>query len=120
MERKKRRSFTINEKNDILREHSLKGTPIPVLARLNDVHPITLYNWKRKMTNESSVDVKALLREIEQLKKDKNKLLKKVGELTLSEEVGQDIIEFYKKKILEQKLQEQENLSNKKRKGVRK
>jgi hypothetical protein len=59
------------------REHSLKGTPIPVLARLNDIHPITLYSWKRKMTNESSIDVKALLREIEQLKKDKNKLLKK-------------------------------------------
>lgn len=121
MEIKTRRRFTNEQKRLILHDHFSKGTPIPVLARLNFISPITLYNWKRNMSQDSSkINVKELLLEIEQLKNDKNKLLKKVGESVLREEVAQDIIEFYKKKILEQELEEQKSLSNKKRKVVKK
>ena len=121
MEQKRRRHFTKQQKMMILQDHFSKKTPIQVLARLHSISPITLYSWKRTMSqDESKINIEELLKENAQLKKDKNKLLKKVGESALREEVAQDIIEFYKKKIFEQELEEQKNSSNKKRKGARK
>jgi hypothetical protein len=68
----------------------------------------------------TNIDVADPLKQIEQLKKDKDKLLKKVGESSLREEVAQDIIDFYKKKILEQELIEQKSSSSSNRKGLKK
>ena len=121
MERKRRR-FSTERKHQILNEHLIKGIPIPIVARTHDINPVTLYYWKRKMSEENTdqIDVKKLLKEIEELKSDKSKLLKKVGELTLSNEVGQDIIDFYKKKILEDQLKERKSSSIKKKKGAKK
>jgi len=121
MERKRRR-FSNEQKEEILQEHSVKGVPISVLARAHGINAVTLYQWKRAMREkpESNIDVADLLKQIDQLKKDKDKLLKKVGESCLREEVAQDIIDFYKKKILEQELIEQKSLSNPKRKDQRK
>lgn len=117
-----RRRFSDQQKEEILQEHRVKGVPIKVLARVHDINAVTLYQWKRAMRDkpESNIDVGDLLKQIEQLKKDKDKLLKKVGESCLREEVAQDIIDFYKKKILEQELIEQKSSSRSKRKDPRK
>jgi transposase-like protein len=121
MERKRRR-FSEEQKIQILEENRVKGVPISVLARVHGINAVTLYQWKRAMRNkpESQIDVEDLLKQIDQLKKDKDKLLKKVGESTLREEVALDIVEFYKKKILEQELIERKSSSNPKRKAPRK
>jgi transposase-like protein len=121
MERKRRR-FSEDQKEEILQEHRIKGVPISVLARVHGINAVTLYQWKRAMRDkpDSSIDVADLLKQIDQLKKDKDKLLKKVGESSLREEVAQDIIDFYKKKTLEQELIEQKSSSNSKKKGQRK
>lgn len=119
---RKRRRFTEDQKVQILQEHHSKGVPISVLARVHDINAVTLYQWKRAMKDkpETNIDVADLLKQIDQLKKDKDKLLKKVGESSLREEVAQDIIDFYKKKILEQELIEQKNSSKSKRKDQKK
>ncbi len=97
---RKRRRFSDDQNVQILQEHHSKSVPISVLARVHYINAVTLYQWKRAMKDkpESNIDVTDLLRQIDQLKKDKDRLLKKVGESTLREEVAQDIIDFYEKR----------------------
>lgn len=103
----------MERKKEILRDHFTKSTPIPVLARLNDINPITLYSWKRAMKNKdpNQINLKELLAENENLKAENKKLLRAVGKAQLRNETAEEIIEDYKKKISHQQLQEQESLS---------
>jgi transposase-like protein len=113
---RKRASFEL--KNRILQEHFDRGTPISELARINQIHPITIYQWKRKMAeenNKSDIDLKSLLQEMEQLKKQNKQLTKALGELTLDIQCLKDINEFYKKKQIENQLKKQKNSSSKTR-----
>ena len=72
-----RSRFTDQEKSSILEDHFDKGIPVPVLARKHGIHPITLYNWKRKMSESgaSEVDITAILKENERLQKENKNLV---------------------------------------------
>ena len=94
-----RRKLTDQEKNSILEDHFDKGVPVPVLARKHGVHPITLYNWKRKMSEQGNaikIDTQALLKEIERLNKENKNLKAALGEGALDKKAPTISIEFWK------------------------
>lgn len=106
-----RKRVSKEQKFSILREHFDKGTPISELARVNGIHPITIYQWKRLMGEESEkkLNLEELLLENEKLKKDNNHLTKALGKAHSDLELGKEIIEFLKKKAREEQLQKQKS-----------
>ena len=66
-----RKRHTIEQKNLILSEHFEKGVSLSELARQNQIHPITLYNWKKQMADkkkDNELDINEILAENEKLK----------------------------------------------------
>lgn len=105
-----KRIFASKElKNLLISEHFENGTSISELARRNHMHPITLYAWKRKMSeqNQNPLDLKKLLEEIENLKKENKQLQKSLGKATLKNECLEDIVEYLKKREREDQLKKQ-------------
>ncbi len=101
----KRKYFTQEKKNQIIKEHQFDGISIPVLARKYGVHAITLYNWKRKMkqkTNESLITpeyIQKLIEENDLLKKENHNLKAKVGDLSIKNDILKDGIDIIQKKV---------------------
>lgn len=112
-----RRMFTHAEKMSILSRHFKEGVSISELARVNRVNPVTLYSWKRKMNDKPKkqdfVDIKKILEENAELKKQNKSLKKIVGEQVLDIDCLKDLNEFLKKKDLERQLKRQESSSQK-------
>ena len=108
-----RRTFTHHEKISILSRHFQEGVSISELARVNDINPVTLYSWKRLMNNKPKKDelpdIKKLLDEINELKKQNKSLKKIVGEQVLDIDCLKDLNEFLKKRDLERQLKKQES-----------
>lgn len=74
-----RKRLSIDQKNLILQDHFEKGVSISELARKNQIHPITLYNWKKKMADtkdKDELDIHEILAENEKLKKENSSLKK--------------------------------------------
>ena len=98
----------------IIKEHIEKGTSLSELARVNNVHPITLYQWKRKMNtplNPNKNESLELLKKLEKLKSDHKLLTKALGELTLSNQCLKEAVEFLKKKSESLQLKSQKSSS---------
>jgi transposase-like protein len=113
------KKITKELKIKLLSEHFEKGISISELSRLNGIHPVTLYKWKRLMkNNEESHDVNALLQEIKQLKKEKDQLLKAYGGAKLDNELLKDLNDFLKKKYQNQQSKLQKNLLQQKKKNT--
>lgn len=113
-----RKRLSIDQKNLILQDHFEKGVSISELARKNQIHPITLYNWKKKMADtkdKDELDIHEILAENEKLKKENSSLKKTLGTVTHEKEVIKDINEFLKKKYREEQLKKQKNISRKKK-----
>lgn len=112
-----RRIFTYEEKISILSRHFQEGVSISELARVNSINPVTLYSWKYKMSNkpkkDNLLDVKKILEENAELKKQNKSLKKIVGEQVLDIDCLKDLNEFLKKKDLERQLKKQESSSKK-------
>jgi len=112
-----RTRVTQEQKFSLLREHFEKGTPISELARINGIHPITLYKWKRLMNKNNlnqDTHVNELMSELEKLKIENKNLIKALGSLTLDNQCLKDVNDFLKKKYQKQLLEQQKNLSKKK------
>lgn len=110
------RRVSATQKNLILSDHFEKGISISELARKNQIHPITLYNWKRKMTEKkdsSELDISEMLAENERLRRENKQLQSALGKTTLEKECLTDIVAFLKKKNLEEQLKKRKNLSKK-------
>ena len=112
-----RRSFTHQEKISIISRHFEEGISISELARVNDIHPVTLYSWRRHMSDkpkkDDTVDMKKLVEELNALKKENKSLKSIVGEQVLDIACLKDLNEFLKKRELEQQLKKQKNSSKK-------
>jgi transposase-like protein len=98
-----RRQFTIWQKRLILREHVEEGVSVSLLSRKYQVHPVTIYSWKRMIDLAGDpVDPHAaiddLLAELERVKKENHRLKLAVGELTVEKLCQQDVIDSFKKK----------------------
>ncbi|MDB9787008.1 transposase [Bacteriovoracaceae bacterium] len=92
------------------------------LARVHGIPPVTLYHWKRKMAEKpkKEIEIDEILEELNQLKKDKDKLLKPLGESQLDNQCLKDINEFLKKRQRNQTLKEPKISSKKKKTRTRK
>ena len=112
-----RRKFTHQEKISIISRHFKEGISISELARVNDIHPVTLYSWKRHMSKKPKEDdllnIKKILEENAELKKQNKSLKKIVGEQVLDIDCMKDLIEFLKKKELGAQLKKQKSSSKK-------
>lgn len=103
MEGNGRRQFSWYQKQVILKEHFDKGLSISRLARKYQIHPVTLYGWKRMftMTKENPLpqaDGDELLAEIEALKCENAHLKKTVAELVVDKSILTEAVEILKKK----------------------
>lgn len=117
-----RKKLSREQKFNILSDHLEKGTPISELARLHGIHPITIYQWKRQMSDKpkQDLDVEKLLKELNDLKKKNTQLTKALGELTLDNQCLKDINEFLKKKQAEDLLKSVGPLSKPPKKNTKK
>ena len=104
----------------ILKENRDDGVPISILARKHGIHPITIYQWKKKMDqdeNELSMDkIKEILFENERLKKENKNLKVKVADLSIDTEILKDALDIVKKKSLLRQAKSQLKSKNSKNK----
>ncbi len=116
-----RKRVTKSQKFNILSDHIEKGTPISELARVHGISPVTIYQWKRKMADkpQNELEVDDVLKELNQLKKEKDQLLKALGQSQVDNQCLKDIVDFLKKKQRDQTLKEPKSFS-KKSKSTRK
>lgn len=107
----RRKHFTQERKEFIIKEHYSQGISIPVLARKYGVHAITLYNWKRLMNrkkDESPINpeyIQKLIEENDKLKSEVQTLKAKVGDLTIKNDILKDGLEIVQKKAILKALQ---------------
>lgn len=102
-----RRHFSREFRVQLLKEHQEKGVPISVLARSHGIHPITVYQWRRKMAQDNQgnddlnpAQIKTLLQELQALKKENTTLKTKVADLVVSQEILEVALDIAKKKAL--------------------
>ncbi len=107
----RRKHFTQEKKQSIIKEHYSQGLSIPVLARKYGVHAITLYSWKRQMNHkktESPISpeyIQKLIEENDKLKAENQNLKAKVGDLTIKNDILKDGLEIVQKKAILKALQ---------------
>lgn len=117
---RRRRYFTREKKEMILREHYSTGISVPVLARKYGIHAITLYAWKRYMKDkkdQTEMDpefIQNLIEENDRLKGQNKDLLAKVGDLSIKNDILKDGIEIAQKKAFLKSLQSPKKSKHKK------
>jgi len=114
-----RRQFTVWQKRLILREHVEQGLSISLLARKYQVHPVTIYNWRRMVDlagdpEDPHGSIDELLAELDRLKKENRRLKLTIGDLTVEKACQQEVIESLKKRAREQLLQKSHESSSRK------
>lgn len=101
---KVRRYFSQAQKELILRENIEDGVPISQLARKNGIHAITVYQWKRHMSQQDDSitpeKIRELLSEITVLKSENKQLKFKVADLAVTNDILTEAIEISKKREL--------------------
>ena len=99
--RSTRRHFSRIQKEQILQEHRDFGVPIAVLARKNGLNAVTIYQWKRNMTEDDGSitpeKIRELVGENKTLKQQINYLKIKVADLSVTNDILADAIEIAKK-----------------------
>jgi transposase-like protein len=89
----------------ILQEHREQGIPISQLARKNDIHAVTIYQWKRTMTQDDDSitpeKIRGLISEISKLKLENEHLKFKVADLSVTNDIMTEAIEISKKRNFE-------------------
>lgn len=102
----RRKHFTQEKKEFIVKEHLSTGISVPVLARKYGIHAITLYGWKRSMKNkkdDTKVDlefIRKLIEENDRLKEENKNLLAKVGDFAVKNDILKDAVSIAQKKVI--------------------
>lgn len=114
----RRRHFSKEQRDQILKEHIQEGTPISLLARKNGINAVTIYMWKRNMNQDDESitpeKIRELFREISSLKTENKQLKVKVADLAVSNDILTEAIEISKKRILLKQAQLLEKSKNRK------
>ena len=114
----RRRHFSKEQRDQILKEHIQEGAPISLLARKNGINAATIYMWKRNMNQDDESitpeKIRELLREISSLKTENKQLKVKVADLAVSNDILTEAIEISKKRILLKRAQLLEKSKNRK------
>lgn len=105
-----RRQFTVWQKRLILREHVEQGSSISFLARKYQVHPVTIYSWKRMvdLTGEMKdphASIDELLQELALLRTENDKLRSCVADLVVQKAVQTDVIDAFKKREQDERFE---------------
>jgi transposase-like protein len=92
------------QRDQILKEHVEQGLPISLLARKNGINAVTIYNWKRNMSQDDESitpeKIRELLSEISSLKNQNKQLKVKVADLSVTNDILTEAIEIAKKRTL--------------------
>jgi len=114
----KRKHFSKEQRDQILKEHVEEGASISLLARKNGINAVTIYMWKRNMNQDDESitpeKIRELLREISSLKIENKQLKVKVADLAVSNDILTDAIEISKKRTLLKQAQLLEKSKNRK------
>jgi len=119
IEKRSRKHFTKQQKLEILNELKTRATTITQLAREKGIHPVTLHNWKRIMhmsKNSHDIDIRSILKELEDLKEENAKLKEVIGDISLDKLILKTSNDIYKKNILKEKLSTPSKSSRKSKK----
>ena len=115
--RKKRKYFTKEQKKKIPVELDLGVTCQAELARKHDLHPITIYNWKRTMKKDepkkSEANISELLEELEKAKGENENLKKALGEIVVENQILKTANNVLKKTEMGEKFKQRRKLSRK-------
>jgi transposase-like protein len=110
-----RRRYGYYEKRAILEEHINLGLSLSILSRKYQIHPVTLYSWKRMLTVSEDTpqkpNIEEILAENERLKKENKHLKKSVANLSIDKSILTDAVEILKKKSQERALLQQQKKS---------
>jgi transposase-like protein len=97
---KAKRTFSFQQKQQILSEHFEDGLSISSISRKHQINAVTLYNWKKMfMTSEKPPKASDLSpEEIATLVRDNEALRKAVADLAMDKAVLKEAVEILKKK----------------------
>jgi transposase-like protein len=96
----KRRQFSMEQKCMILTDYFEKKASMIEISKKHGIHPVTLAQWKRQMSdkdpkmNHSQAD---LIAQVEKQKSEIKRLKKIVGDLSLDKDILEEAIELFKK-----------------------
>lgn len=101
--KEKRRHWTKAQKEAILREYKRGSVSLAVLSRRFQVHPVTLYKWRRQMTQQkalggASLSFGELAEALERTQRENERLKKAVGELVVEKQILRTANEILKKR----------------------
>ena len=98
----KRRYWTKAQKEEILRAYDRGSCSLADFSRKHQIHPVTLYKWRRQMIQQKTPitdpSPHEILIELEQTKKENEHLKKAVGELAVDKQILQTANEILKKR----------------------
>lgn len=98
----KRRYWTKAQKEEILRAYDQGSCSLADFSRKHQIHPVTLYKWRRQMIRQkepiTAPSPHEILIELEQTKKENEYLKKAVGELAVEKQILQTANEILKKR----------------------
>jgi transposase-like protein len=114
--REARRRYGYHEKRSIIEEHLNSGLSLSLLSRKYQIHPVTLYTWKRNLvmnedTPSQKPNIESILAENNRLKTENKHLKKSVANLSIDNSILTDAVEILKKKSLERALLKQQKKS---------
>lgn len=114
--KRRRRTFSKVQKMEILREISSGSMLLSDLARKHDIHPVTIYSWKRSLREtmkkpEDVADIAELLKENERLKLEVSSLKETVSDLAVRKRIVECANDILKKAQLKKKLSLQKKSS---------
>lgn len=105
---RRRRSFTKAKKMEILREISSGSIMLSDLARKHDIHPVTIYSWKRtlreNMKKPEEINIDEILKENERLKLENLALKETVSDLAVRKRILECSNDIYRRDQLKKKL----------------
>ena len=107
-QKRRRRTFSKGQKMEILREISSGSMSLSDLARKHDIHPVTIYSWKRTlretMKKPEETDIAEILKENERLKLENSVLKETVSDLAVRKRIVECANDILKKAQLKKKL----------------
>lgn len=110
-----KRRFSRSTKLSILRELSSGTLSHSDLARKYQIHPVTLYHWKRTMTQKKeepqAVDLLEMAKELERLRKENENLKMALAEVAVEKQILLTANDILKKDQRDQKLRSQRKRS---------
>ena len=107
-QKRRRRTFSKGQKMEILREISSGSMSLSDLARKHDIHPVTIYSWKRNlretMKKPEEADIAEILKENERLKLEISALKETVSDLAVGKRILECSNDILRRNQLKKKL----------------